>query len=64
MIVQKIQDKEGNTISVHFNINESPVLVAENTENNLQFIVYSFESVEDIDFLINQLTELKNEING
>lgn len=63
MIVHKLQDADGNTASAHINTQGEAVLVVEDP-NDYSIGLFIFESVDEIDFLINQLNNLKNNFNG
>lgn len=64
MIVHNIQDSNGVTASAHINPQGEAVLVVEKINDDYNFGIFTFESIEEIDFLISRLNELKEKFDG
>jgi hypothetical protein len=63
MISQTLIDNDGIELSAHITLKDEKVLTLEGKESH-EFMVYTFDDDNDIDFLIERLQELKNNTNG
>lgn len=63
MINQTLIDKDGVELSAHITVKHERVLTLTDRNELYDFMCYTFEDNNDIDFLIERLNELKNNTN-